>query len=194
MKIAITGHKHGLGAALYDKFTIYNRSAGHEVVGYDIEDGYDIGNRSTIGKLVYNTKDADIFVNNAYHETGQTELLKYLLKSWHQQKKIIVHIGTFLIKPEGRIGEGPLPMHQLYVKNKLEQQQLIEEHRLTDHNLKIIQINPGYMLTGFLDKMKVPELPYGLNVIDCADAIVTAIDLLDKNIYIPELTLIDKRD
>jgi len=50
------------------------------------------------------------------------------------------------------------------------------------------------MLTGFLDKMEVPELPYGLNVIDCADAIVTAVDLLDKNIYIPELTLIDKRD
>lgn len=194
MKIAITGHKHGLGAALYDKFTIYDRSAGHKVVGFDIEDGQDIGNRSIVGKLVYNTKNADIFINNAYHETGQTEVLKYLLKSWYQQKKIIVHIGTFLIKPEGRGEQGTLPMHQLYVENKLEQQRLIEEHRLTDHNLKIIQINPGYMLTGFLDKMEVPELPYGLNVIDCADAIVTAINLLDKNIYIPELTLIDRRN
>lgn len=194
MKIAITGHKHGLGAALYDKFTIYNRSAGHEVVGFDIEDGQDIGNKSILGKIVYNIKDFDVFVNNAYHETGQTEILKYLLKSWQYQTKIIVHIGTFLIKPEGRSGQGPLDIHKLYVENKLEQQRLIEEYKLKDSKLKIIQINPGYMITGFLNKMQVPPLPYGLNVIDCADAIVNAIDLLDKNIYIPEITLMDKRN
>ena len=92
MKIAITGHKHGLGAALYDKFTIYNRSAGHNVVGFDIEDGQDIGNRSTVGKILYTTKDVDVFINNAYHATGQTELLKYLLKAWQHQNKILVHI------------------------------------------------------------------------------------------------------
>ena len=193
MKIAITGHKHGLGAALYDKFTIYNRSAEHNVVGFDIEDGHDIGNRSTLGKIVYNTKDADVFINNAYHETGQTEILKYLLKSWLYQKKVIVHIGSFLIKPEGCSSQGPLDIHKLYIENKLEQQRLIEEHKSKDNQLKIIQVNPGYMVTGFLDKMKVPPLPYGLNVIDCADAIINAINLLDHNIYIPELNLIDKR-
>lgn len=187
MKIAITGHKHGLGAALYDKFTIYNRSAGHEVVGFDIEDGQDIGNKSIVGKIVYNSKDVDVFINNAYHETGQTDLLKYLLKSWQYQNKILVHIGTYLVyAPDDEAG---LKLHNEYIAQKKFQKSIIEEHRKIDSTLKILQINPGLMDTRFLDTMQVPKIPNLQNTLDCADAIVYNINMLAKGIYVKELTL-----
>lgn len=187
MKIVITGHKHGLGAALYDKFTIYNRSAGHEVVGYDIEDGYDIGNRSIVGKIVYNIKDADVFVNNAYHRTGQTELLQYLLRSWQNQNKIIVHIGTYLIHtPEDST---LIPLHQEYINEKKLQKSIIDKHRQIDSKLKILQINPGLMATEFLNIMQVPKIPNLQNTLDCADVIMYNINMLAKGIYVKELTL-----
>lgn len=187
MKIAITGHKHGLGAALYDKFTIYDRSAGHEVVGFDIEDGQDIGNRSMVGKIVYNSKDVDVFINNAYHETGQTDLLKYLLKSWQYQNKILVHIGTYLVyAPDDAAG---LKLHNEYIAQKKFQKSIIEEHRKIDSTLKILQINPGLMDTGFLDTMQVPKIPNLQNTLDCADAIVYNINMLAKGMYVKELTL-----
>jgi hypothetical protein len=187
MKIAITGHKHGLGAALYDKFTIYNRSGGHNVVGFDIEDGQDIGNRSTLGKIVYAAKDVDMFINNAYHATGQTELLKYLLKLWQHQNKVLVHIGTYLVyAPDD---ETRLPLHNEYIAQKKVQKSIIDEHRKTDSTLKILQINPGLMDTAFLDTMQVPKIPNLQNTLDCADAIMYNINMLAKDIYIKELTL-----
>lgn len=187
MKIAITGHKHGLGEALYDKLTIYNRTRNNTVVGFDIEEGYDIGNKSTVGKILYQCKDVDIFINNAYHPTGQTELLKYLLKSWHNKNKILVHIGTYLVHSE--ISDSMPDIHKNYILDKKNQKTLIDNHRKNDGTLKILQINPGLMETNFLDLMQVPESPNLLNVLDCADAILYNINMLSDGIYVKELTL-----
>jgi hypothetical protein len=187
MKIAITGHRHGLGAALYNKFTVYNRSAGHAVSGFDIEDGFDIGNRMTLGKIIYHTKDCDMFINNAYHPIGQTELLKYLLKSWAHQNKVIVHIGTYLVHATST--DGLLDMHKNYIEDKKYQQALIDAHRQIDSTLKIIQVNPGLMETKFLKTMQVPDSPNLLNVLDCADTIVYTVNMLQNGMYVKEITL-----
>jgi hypothetical protein len=187
MKIAITGHKHGLGEALYDKLTVYNRTDKNNVIGFDIEDGYDIGNKNTLGKILYQCKDADIFINNAYHPTGQTELLSQLLKLWQHQNKIIVHIGTYLVYHESR--KEDLEIHRSYMQDKKYQKQLIDNHRKTDSSLKILQANPGLMETNFLETMKVPESPNLLNVLDCADVILYNMKMLSKGIYVKEITL-----
>lgn len=187
MKIAITGHCNGLGAAIYNKLTNYNRMANHSVVGFDIQNNYDIGQIHTISKVLYQTKDVDVFINNAYHSKGQTELLKHLLKFWAHKNKTIIHIGTYLINHD--IDPNWLPLHKEYVKIKKEQKLLIDNHRKNDLELKIILINPGLMETEFLETMQVPKSQTLIDIFDCADMIVNTIDLLDKNIYIKELTL-----
>jgi hypothetical protein len=187
MKIAITGHCNGLGYALYNKLTIYNRAAGHEVVGFDQENGYDIAKLSNISKILYKVKDYDVFINNAYHHTGQTEILKYLLKLWHNKNKVIIHIGTYLIHDV--ITDTILPLHQEYIDIKKNQRQLINEHRQTDRVLKIVQVNPGLMETEFLKIMQVPNSNNLQNIFDCADVVVYTLDMLNQGIYIKEITL-----
>lgn len=187
MKIGITGHCNGLGNALYNKFTIYNRYEGHSVFGFDVKNGYDISKVNNISKMLWQIKDFDIFVNNAYHNIGQTEILKYLLKLWKNQNKIIIHIGTYLIHEE--VTTSLIPLHEEYIRIKKDQKKLIDDHRIYDNSLKIILVNPGLMQTEFLKTMQVPESKNLLNVLDCADAIIYTLNMLDKGVYIKELTL-----
>jgi len=194
MKIAITGHRHGLGKALYDKFLFYNKGANNTVLGFDLENGYDISNRLNMGKILFESKTSDVFINNAYHPVGQTEVLKYLLKMWRNQEKTIVNIGTFLTKTKDTNWSNGQESHETYLKQKQKQRQMIAEY--LGGPLKIIQVNPGYMYTEFLNKMEANisiDEQHCLNIYDCADAIVNALDMLKKNIHIPEIDLLDKR-
>ena len=191
MKVAITGHKHGLGQAIYNKLAYYNKGAGHKVVGFDIEDGYDISVKLKMGKMLFISRDCDVFINNAYHPTAQTEILKFLLKMWKGEKKTIINIGTFYIEHKDTSWITDVS-HQEYLDQKTLQKEIVD--KVVDDHLKVIQINPGLMKTEFLNKMDPNSSADNLlNVVDCADAIISALDLLKKNIYIPEIDLLDKR-
>lgn len=73
MKIAITGHTTGLGKFLFDYYTSQN----HEVIGFSRTNGYDIN--TDIDKIVNESKDVDLFINNAYSGIQQSILTKRLL-------------------------------------------------------------------------------------------------------------------
>jgi NADP-dependent 3-hydroxy acid dehydrogenase YdfG len=93
MKIAITGHKKGIGQAIYNKLL----SHGYEVTGYSLSDGFDIGDKKTRDILISQTDDIDIFINNAFHKQGQTELLQNVINHWQSADKTIIHINSKLI-------------------------------------------------------------------------------------------------
>ena len=194
MNIAITGHKHGLGQSIYNKLCYYNKGSGHQVVGFDIENGYDIGNRLQMGKILFESKECQVFINNAYHPTGQTELLKFLLKMWEGKPKVIVNIGTFFVNEKSKDWIKN-QNHEIYLEQKEIQRDLIRSR--IDNNLKIIQVNPGLMKTQFLHVMNPSTVDISkdeyIRTVDCADAVVYALDLLNKNIFIPEIDLLDKR-
>jgi hypothetical protein len=88
MKIAITGHTRGIGKSLADKF----KENGHEVIGFSISTGFDIGDPIAIQEILDFSLDCDIFINNAYHPTGQTILLKEIINAWEGTDKIIINI------------------------------------------------------------------------------------------------------
>jgi hypothetical protein len=147
-----------------------------------------------MGKILFESKTSDVFVNNAYHPVGQTEMLKYLFKMWRDQKKVIVNIGTFLTKVNSGSWTNGHESHETYIKEKQKQRQMIADYAGGD--LKVIQVNPGYMYTDFLHKMEANisvNEEHCLNTYDCADAIVNALDMLKKNIHIPEIDILDKR-
>lgn len=72
-RIVITGHTHGLGKAIYDKFT---EVSCHEIVGLSRSNGYDID--KDFDKVVEAAAGAEIFINNAYRDQQQLKLFNAL--------------------------------------------------------------------------------------------------------------------
>lgn len=72
MICAITGHTKGLGKYLYDHF----QAAGWDVRGYSRSNGYNL--ESECDRIVDEIAGVDLFINNAYSENKQTELLRRL--------------------------------------------------------------------------------------------------------------------
>lgn len=70
MKIAITGHTSGLGKSFYEHYT----KLGHEVIGMSRSNGYCLPNDLT--KVAVEANKCDLFINNAYCDISQSELLQ----------------------------------------------------------------------------------------------------------------------
>ena len=98
MKIIITGHRSGIGKAVA---TLLSKK-GHEIIGFDLTDGYDISEPNNLNNIVLQLNEADVFINNAYHPTAQTILLRKSIEAWKNTEKIIVHIGSMMALGKGK--------------------------------------------------------------------------------------------
>ena len=78
MKIAITGHKRGIGK----EFARQLQSRGHEIVGISRSDGENIRRTVHTAPLI---EPCDMFINNAISMYAQTELL---FEVWHRWSEI----------------------------------------------------------------------------------------------------------
>ena len=87
MKYALTGHTRGIGEELFKN--IYA-----ECKGFSKSTGYDITKKADRLRIVEESQDCSIFVNNAHAGYGQTELLYEVYNVWKDQDKIIVNIGS----------------------------------------------------------------------------------------------------
>jgi nucleoside-diphosphate-sugar epimerase len=87
MKIAITGHSNGIGAALAKEYA----SMGHKIYGLSRSTGQDIKDTQKLAKII---EPCDMFINNAQEGFAQTELLYEMYRRWQGQSKQIVVIGT----------------------------------------------------------------------------------------------------
>lgn len=87
MKYAITGHTRGIGQGLFKKLS-------HAAIGFSKSNGYDILNSESRNKIIQDSKDCEVFINNAFQKNGQIELLYELFDSWKNENKIIINIGS----------------------------------------------------------------------------------------------------
>ena len=87
MKIAITGHTQGIGKQAYDRLC-------PDIIGFSRSNGYDITNSNDRKRIIEESKNCDIFINNANAEFGQTLLFLELFNSWRYQNKIIINVGS----------------------------------------------------------------------------------------------------
>lgn len=94
MKISITGHTAGIGAAMADVF----EKNGHMIVGFSQTNGFDISDPLSRAKMIELSRESDIFINNAYDWDGdpfaQTQLLFDLWQSWEGQQRSIINISS----------------------------------------------------------------------------------------------------
>ena len=92
MKIVITGHTKGLGQFLYSHFL----NKGFNVIGFSRSTGHDIIDPNTRNLIVKELEDADIFINNAYNnfDDSQLILLKQAFEFLKGKDKLIINISS----------------------------------------------------------------------------------------------------
>lgn len=91
MKIAITGHTSGIGKGILEYY-----SGEHEVIGFSLENGYDINDYN---RILEETKDCDIFINNAYSYYIQSEIVSEWAKVHSNDKHLIISTSSIAAEP-----------------------------------------------------------------------------------------------
>ena len=122
MRVGITGHSKGIGKAINDVLI----SNGYDVIGFSRSNGVDIGTEEGRQTIIKSLNDLDIFVNNAYHPEGQTELLNLFLKEWKGTDKFIINISSKMVFYPGQ-------GFKEYVTSKKLQNELIKSTMLSAH-------------------------------------------------------------
>ena len=184
MRIALTGHRKGLGECLYKTLL----DLGHTVTAFDIVDGYDINKKDVREQILSSTQNCEVFINNAYSAPGQFELLRSSIA--YEKYRHIVNVGTRATKiPKEVLDNDPDWLKQtdkeVYMKQKFLQESYIYKMRNKSATL-ISTINPGYMETSLIER---PTERRTVNLADVCSAIVFQIDLAKKGVFIPDIDI-----
>lgn len=87
MNYAITGHTEGIGLSLA-------KLVNPNYIGFSRSTGHDITVKEIRKSIILQSADCDVFVNNAYADFNQVNLLYELFDYWKGSNKIIVNIGS----------------------------------------------------------------------------------------------------
>jgi hypothetical protein len=137
MKIAITGHTSGIGKTLTEL-------CDHKKIewdGFSRSNGFDITSETFQTRLPEIVEDYDVFINNAYVNYTQVDLLYRLWEHWKFLDKQIVCISSAspdVIKPF----EWPYSIH----KGALDKA-CAQLCNISDSNCRVTNIKPGWVNT-----------------------------------------------
>jgi NADP-dependent 3-hydroxy acid dehydrogenase YdfG len=174
MKIAITGHTAGIGAALAEAYY------GNEIVGISKRDGNNIRNTPKVADLI---EPCDMFINNAQAGYSQTELLFEIAQRWSGTGKTIIVISSMLARAPVNTLPG-LDMDQYRVQ-KVALEEAVHQLRYRQLGIKIILVRPGNIATS-LDK----TVPPAADVDNWAKVLVATLQMAEANdLYIPDISL-----
>ena len=179
MKVAITGHTSGLGKALKERF----ESAGHTVVGFCITTGYDISDSKARSKIITESADCDVFINNAYHPNSQHLMFESAYNAFDNTEKTIINIGSKVI-------DFDLSHHEhdewlsTYHRDKTALQEIVKGKYLKP-NPRLLNVLSGVMNTNMASGLKDPKM----DVVDVADLIYQMFTLRDR-LIVQEISIL----
>lgn len=133
MIIGITGHTSGIGKSINDWF----QSKGHIIKGFSRSNGYNIVHKDDILESLI---DCDVFINNAYYEWAQTELLYSVYDMWKELPKTIINISS-------NSSDGIKNFRHSYAIHKASLDKATEQLQNTKPICRIMNIKPGYVDT-----------------------------------------------
>lgn len=144
MKISMTGHTRGIGAHIY--YTLEND---YEVTGFSRANGYNIMKPATCKKILEESKDCDIFINNTYVPESQNRLLHLFYKEWENQPKHIINIGATSPDYPLHFGQNGFDEWMPYVSDKarLDYQSQNLSSRWKKGKCKVTNIRPHFVDT-----------------------------------------------
>lgn len=144
MKIAITGHKRGIGKAFAENLA----ARGHDIVGISRSDGENIRRTMHTASLI---EPCDMFINNAISQYAQTELLFEVWHRW-QHSEEIHHIWNISTRVCERSEDKKIPgltMRQSmeYRNEKMALELAHEQLRAQPSNITMTLIRPPAVRT-----------------------------------------------
>jgi len=88
MKYAITGHTEGVGLRAFKRLS-------PDILGFSRSNGYDINKKADRQKIVEQSYDCDVFINNATDNFAQSYMLIDILNAWTDMpEKRIINVGS----------------------------------------------------------------------------------------------------
>lgn len=144
MKIVLTGHTSGLGAALFNEFK--NLDYYNTVYGASRSADCDISTIEGKQKIIDECQNADLFINNAFVPEGHTtNLLHRVLQDWYGNKnKMVIHIGSDIVNYREEFI--PETMRD-YRTEKLEQHMMVKNAQQDPQSVPIVNVLLGAMDT-----------------------------------------------
>jgi len=144
MKIAITGHKRGIGRELTEQL----KNMGHSIVGISRSDGENIRRTAHTASLI---EPCDLFINNAISLYAQTELLFEVWHRWADSKRKheIWNISTKLCESDNDVYIRGLTMRESMEYRNRKMSLELAHHQLNEQpsNTKMVLIRPGNVKT-----------------------------------------------
>lgn len=163
MKIAITGHKRGIGEEFAKQLT----AMGHDIVGISRSDGENIRRTVHTASII---EPCDVFINNAISMYAQTELLFEVWHRWCDIKEAhhIWNISTGVCAWEHDKPIKGLTMREV-MQYRNQKMALELAHRQLDaqpSNIKMTLIRPGSINTQpFSEADSIPPKDYVQDVL-----------------------------
>jgi short-subunit dehydrogenase len=144
MKVAITGHKKGIGKEFHRQL----QELGHDIVGISRSDGENIRRTVHTASLI---EPCDIFINNAISMYAQTELLFEVWHRWKDTKEThhIWNISTKLCELDHDIGIKGITFRESMQYRNQKMALELAHHQLDfqPSNIKMLLIRPGDVRT-----------------------------------------------
>jgi short-subunit dehydrogenase len=156
MKYAITGHTQGIGKSLFTRLS-------PNCIGFSRTTGHDINIKQNRETIISDSVDCDVFINNAYSDINQVNLLYELYENWKDLNKIIVNIGS-----DTTCGIKKHP--HIYTAHKIALDKASEQLSHLNNNCKVINIRFGWV--GTLRVITKFNPKYYIDVDDAAKYIV----------------------
>jgi NADP-dependent 3-hydroxy acid dehydrogenase YdfG len=147
MIVAVTGHTKGIGYAVAQAL-----SSDHQLLGYSRSTGFDISVAADRDRILQQIVEADVFVNNAWHETGQCSMFELVYNAWRSDcTKTIVNINS-KVKYNGYVNDSYIiSKKQLYALS-------LQCIRDNSRQCRIINVNPGFVDTGLISDTNKQKL------------------------------------
>ena len=144
MKIAITGHKQGIGKAFAEQLS----ARGHKIIGISRSDGENIRRTAHTASLI---EPCDMLINNAISLYAQTELLFEVWHRWQDIKEThyIWNISTRVCewKQDKPINGLTMRESMQYRNQKMSLELAHQQLEQQDSNIKMQLIRPGSVRT-----------------------------------------------
>jgi len=166
-RVAITGHTRGLGAALFERFSVSDM-----VVGLSRSNGFDIRRFDSICERV---QECDIFINNAYDRYSQVDLLYAVYDMWKDEDKKIINISSMS-------SEGTKKYIHPYAVHKKALDAASDQIFCQKNKCKILNVKPSWIDTPRVKRFNTEKM--------CPQKLSSFIyDLTKTDLYIKEVKI-----
>lgn len=190
-RIAITGHTKGIGKSIAEELSV-----DHSIVGFSRSNGYDLGTK--VHDIIIDSMDCDVFINNAWHNPGQVDLLNKWAHAHQHQPHLIINIGT--------IGADPfLEKANKFAQDYIDQKKILNwtswNINVNSYKCKSVIISPGIVDTDYFKGDVPPEMKFNYDKLkernrviepsDVAKTIRFVLDNFRNNSFVSQISIMN---